>query len=217
VCERRRSDDAVLYTEFTLRRALRGPPSHCPLGAPPQLVGSGALARLVVVRAAALPAVARALLKHPGVWTGFGRANGRRALPAFAEASGRGCVVVKGEPAGFRSSVLRQEAGVTGEDRGLETIVASARAVVRSGLRVEILMEPGGPALVTLAAGPEPARRASRRMRLTSGRRSLLLSLSTCLAECAMDLGLGASAWRHEASVWRRGPSFRRESRAETP
>jgi len=39
-------------------------------------------------------------------------------------------------------------------------------------------------------------REAARRLRLASGSRSLLLALSECLAECAMDLGLGASVCR---------------------
>jgi len=38
-------------------------------------------------------------------------------------------------------------------------------------------------------------RQASRRLRLTPGRRSRLVLLSAGLAECAMDLGLGASVW----------------------
>jgi len=36
-------------------------------------------------------------------------------------------------------------------------------------------------------------REAARRLRLAPGSRSLQLALSECFAECAMDLGLGAS------------------------
>jgi hypothetical protein len=43
-------------------------------------------------------------------------------------------------------------------------------------------------------------REASRRLRLTPGRRPWLLALSAGLAECAMDLGLGTSVCRGAAS-----------------
>ncbi len=131
-------------------------------------------------------------------------------------------------------------------DGGLETIAESAGAVLRSGLSVAVVSESRehdgrlGPAepcggtvphacgergpgrgcasvLVTLAEGSDPERRASRRMRLSSGRRSLLLSLSTCLAECAMDLGLGASVCRHGVSACRHGAPEDREGGAKTP
>jgi len=89
----------------------------------------------------------------------------------------------------------------------LEMIERSAVAVLRPGLSVAVsgdragigAGEESGPpatATVTLTAGPGIGKRASRRLRLTPGRRSVLLSLSRCLAECAMDLGLGASVCR---------------------
>jgi hypothetical protein len=94
------------------------------------------------------------------------------------------------------------------EEDGLQLIVQSINSILRSGLAVTVMREPGGAgasggpgrrsgdapsAVVTLVAGHGLAQRASQRLWLTSGRRSLLLALSACLAECAMDLGLGAS------------------------
>lgn len=94
----------------------------------------------------------------------------------------------------------------------LELIVESMNAMLGSGLSLALERErsgaepppdgrrsegyDGASAVLTLAAGSHPSRRASRRLRLTPGHRPLLLTLSSCLAECAMDLGLGASVCR---------------------
>lgn len=90
--------------------------------------------------------------------------------------------------------------------------------LLAAGLSLSVVKEPGsedpsaqgrGPAgnpvhprarvVLVQSTGRGPRREASRRLRLTSGRRPLLLALSKSLAECAMDLGLGASVCRPQA------------------
>lgn len=94
----------------------------------------------------------------------------------------------------------------------LEPIVESINAMLGAGLSLVLERErseagpspdgrraegdDGASAVLTLVAGSHPTRQASRRLRLTPGHRPLLLTLSSCLAECAMDLGLGASVCR---------------------
>ncbi|MBD3348728.1 MAG: hypothetical protein GF400_05990 [Candidatus Eisenbacteria bacterium] len=87
--------------------------------------------------------------------------------------------------------------------------------LLASGLSLSVVTEPGrgeapaeipppeteprrARARVVLVQSDERGsrREASRRLLLTCGRRRLLLGLSECLAECAMDLGLGASVCR---------------------
>lgn len=90
--------------------------------------------------------------------------------------------------------------GMLGDGLSLVVEPGSIRRAVtgRRGLGRGVVPAVRRPGIVVLVLTDEcgARRQVSRRLRLAPGRRPLLLALSACLAECAMDLGLGASVCR---------------------
>ncbi len=89
------------------------------------------------------------------------------------------------------------EAVAGGWDRELLSDVALLNGILGDGLSFAVERE-RATAILVLADQCGSCRQASRRLRLTPGRRPRWLALSACLAECAMDLGLGVSICRRE-------------------
>jgi hypothetical protein len=84
------------------------------------------------------------------------------------------------------------------ETSALLSDIACLNAMLASG--VTFTVEEERPEAVLELKGERGLKRSvSRRLRLAAGRRRMRLALSSCLAECAMDLGLGAAVCRRRA------------------
>ncbi|MFH1502561.1 MAG: hypothetical protein ABIG03_05905 [Candidatus Eisenbacteria bacterium] len=89
-----------------------------------------------------------------------------------------------------------------GSDEGLLVDVARLNGILREGLSFAVKRgsaaaeERTATAVLELADAGGTPRRVFRRVRLARERRPRRLALSGCLAECAMELGLGASVCR---------------------
>lgn len=80
-------------------------------------------------------------------------------------------------------------------DSGLMRDAAHLNRILVPGLSFSVQMNEAS-AVFALEERGGSRRKATRRLRLTSGRRMRRLVLCDCLAECAMELGLGASVCR---------------------